>query len=85
MTLMEAACWNEIAGILAHCGGKGGCATCHIHVDQGWRLVIGEPSARETRILRFAIETNEESRLACYIKVSEDMEGLVVWLPVRQF
>ena len=85
VTLMEAAYRNDISGVLGACGGNGGCATCHVYVDREWHSVIDERSARETRTLRYALETNEESRLACYIKVSENMEGLMVRVPGRQF
>lgn len=84
-SLMEAARRNGVPGILAACGGRGGCATCHVHVDPRWKAVMDERSANERRTLLFAVQPGEESRLACFIKVSDLMDGLIVRLPERQY
>jgi 2Fe-2S ferredoxin len=36
-------------------------------------------------MLDFAFEVREESRLSCQIKVSPDLDGLVVQVPDKQF
>lgn len=85
MSLMEAAYRNHIEAILADCGGDGGCATCHVYIDRRWQHLTGERSVRERSALRFALHVRDESRLACYINITEEMDGLVVGMPESQF
>ena len=83
-TVMETAIKNAIPGIEAECGGACACATCHVYVDEAWREKTGEPSPMEEDMLDFAFEVKPNSRLSCQIKVSEDLDGLVVTTPARQ-
>jgi 2Fe-2S ferredoxin len=85
LTVMEGAVLHDIAGILADCGGDGGCATCHVYVEEAWRSRTGECSRGERATLRFALKTDQRSRLACQIIVTDELDGLVVHLPERQF
>ena len=82
MTVMEAAVKNSIPGIAAECGGACACATCHVYVDEAWREKTGQP---EEDMLDFAFDIRPESRLSCQIKVTEDLDGLVVRIPDKQF
>ncbi|RFB91360.1 2Fe-2S ferredoxin [Rhizobium leguminosarum bv. trifolii] len=77
-SLMETAVANSIAGVDADCGGACACATCHVYVDPTWVDRIGAASGMEVDLLEFANEPNERSRLSCQIKVTADMDGLVV-------
>ena len=83
-TVMEAALRNAIPGIEAECGGACACATCHVYVDEAWREKVGEPSPMEEDMLDFAYDRQPSSRLSCQIKVSEDLDGLVVTTPEKQ-
>ncbi len=85
MTVMEAAVKNSVPGIEAECGGACACATCHVYVDDAWREKTGEPSEMEEDMLDFAFEVRESSRLSCQIKVVEELDGLVVRTPEKQF
>jgi len=85
MTVMEAAKLALVPGIEAECGGACACATCHVYVDGEWRDKTGEPSQMEEDMLDFAFDVREESRLSCQIKVTEELEGLVVYVPEKQF
>jgi 2Fe-2S ferredoxin len=85
ITVMEAAKLNLVAGIEAECGGACACATCHVYVEEAWRQKTGGPSQMEEDMLDFAFEVREESRLSCQIKVSPDLDGLVVQVPDKQF
>jgi ferredoxin, 2Fe-2S len=79
-TLLEAARLHDIA-IEGACGGAMACATCHIHVEEGWfdRL----PSARpeEADMLDFAQSLAPTSRLGCQIRVGPAEDGIVVRVP----
>jgi 2Fe-2S ferredoxin len=85
MTVMEAARKELVAGIEAECGGACSCATCHVYVDDAWREKVGPPSQMEEDMLDFAFDVRASSRLSCQIKVSEELDGLVVSVPEKQF
>lgn len=85
MTVMEAAVKNSVPGIEAECGGACSCATCHVYVDEAWRKATGEPEEMEEDMLDFAFDVRDSSRLSCQIKITEEMDGLVVHLPEKQF
>ena len=46
-TVMETALRNDVASIVAECGGSCTCATCLVHVDEEWFAVVGPPSSEE--------------------------------------
>ena len=84
LSVMEGAVKNNIPGIDADCGGACACATCHVYVDESWRGKTGEKSAMEESMLDFAENVEENSRLSCQIKVSDDLDGLTVRMPESQ-
>ena len=65
-------------------GGACACATCHVYVDEQWRDKTGTPSAMEESMLDFAENVEPNSRLSCQIKVSDELDGLVVRMPESQ-
>jgi 2Fe-2S ferredoxin len=83
-TVMETAIRNKVPGIVAECGGACSCATCHVHVDEAWIEKVGPPSPMEEDMLDFAFDVRPNSRLSCQIKVSDELDGLVVRTPERQ-
>jgi len=83
-TVMETALRNQIGGIVAECGGACTCATCLVHVDEAWSAKVGPPSAEEEDMLDFGFDVRPNSRLSCQIKVSDELDGLVVSTPERQ-
>jgi 2Fe-2S ferredoxin len=66
--------------ILAQCGGSCACATCHVYVDQAWKAKLPEPSEEEIGMLDGAFDVKENSRLACQIFFTKDLDGLQVTL-----
>ena len=77
-TVMEVATRNGVPGIEADCGGSCSCATCHVYIDDAFRDLVGPPNANEEMMLEFAEEVRPESRLSCQIKISDDLDGLIV-------
>jgi ferredoxin, 2Fe-2S len=85
LTVMEAAKANMIEGIEAECGGACACATCHVYVDTAWTSKVGKASEMEADMLDFAFDVRDESRLSCQIKVTSELDGLVLRVPAKQF
>ena len=83
-SLMEAASRHSMPGILAECGGACACATCHVLVDGEWIDRLPAASALETSMLEFVEGQEATSRLSCQIKVTDEMNGLKVRVPVEQ-
>lgn len=84
-SLMEAAVQNDIAGIVAECGGGCACATCHVYVDASSVANLPAIGDMEGDMLECtAAPRLPNSRLSCQIKMSAELDGLVVTLPDRQ-
>ena len=84
-TVMEGAIQNDVDGILAECGGGCACATCHVYVGESFLDKITPVSDVEADMLEcVASERKNNSRLACQIKVTEALEGLVIEIPEAQ-
>jgi 2Fe-2S ferredoxin len=83
--LMQGAIANGIDGILGECGGSCACATCHCYVDEAWLDKLPAASEGELGMLdNVAAERRPNSRLACQIKATAALEGLIVHLPATQ-
>lgn len=81
-SLMQGATANGIDGILGECGGSCACATCHCYVEESRLGELPPPSENELAMLEnVAAERRPGSRLACQIKATAALEGLVVTLP----
>lgn len=83
-TVMETALKNGVPEIEAECGGACACATCHVYVEEPWLEKTGGPSPMEEDMLDFGYEVQPNSRLSCQIKVTEELDGMVVRTPRRQ-
>lgn len=84
-SLMKAAVDANITGIEADCGGVLTCATCHVMIDSPWAEKLPKPVADETDMLDFAASPVEAgSRLSCQVRLTPELDGMVVRLPVSQ-
>jgi 2Fe-2S ferredoxin len=83
-TVMEAAMRGSVPGIVAECGGSCTCATCHVYIDEAWLAKTGERSLEEEEQLDNAYDVRGNSRLSCQIKMSEQLDGIVVRTPSYQ-
>ena len=84
-SVMQAAVDNMIEGIVGECGGSCSCATCHVYVDDKWFGKLPPAQEMERDMLECVLEPQENSRLSCQIKVTEELDGLVVRMPESQF
>ena len=84
-SVMQAAVDQSIPGIDGDCGGACACATCHVHVDKTWLPKLPPMSELERGMLDFAFGVDEQSRLACQIKLVPELNGLVVYTPEQQY
>ncbi len=77
MNLMEVCKAYELP-VQGTCGGMALCSTCHVYVlsDHG----LPEMNAAEEEMLDQAFFVKENSRLACQINMTENLEGLKVKL-----
>jgi 2Fe-2S ferredoxin len=83
-SVMEGAVRSLVPGIDADCGGACACATCHVYVDPAWAAALPAKSEMEETMLDFAQAVEPTSRLSCQLRVTSDMDGLVVRVPESQ-
>jgi 2Fe-2S ferredoxin len=85
MSVMQAALNHRVEGILGECGGNCMCATCHVYVEVSFLRRIPLVNENEKFMLSIAAEGPElNSRLSCQIKMTEELDGIIVRLPGRQ-
>lgn len=76
--IMQLAVDNDVEGIDADCGGACSCATCHVHVAPEWAERVGPAGETELEMLEFDGNVTEYSRLSCQLRLSSELDGLVV-------
>jgi 2Fe-2S ferredoxin len=64
----------------AECGGACACATCHVYVADNWVDRIAPAAQQEIDMLDFALAVQENSRLSCQIRLSDEIDGLELTL-----
>lgn len=85
LTVMEGGRDNDVKGMEADCGGACACSTCHVYVDEAWVDRLPGRDPMEEDMLDFAWQPDpRRSRLTCQIKVTPEIEGLVVHMPEKQ-
>ncbi|MBT00799.1 MAG: (2Fe-2S)-binding protein [Oceanospirillaceae bacterium] len=85
MTLMQGALMNGLDGIEGECSGSCACATCHCYVDEAYLGKLPEISENEDELLDSTVsERLPNSRLSCQIRMSDELDGIVVRLPEEQ-
>ena len=84
ITVMEVARQNNVAGVIARCGGACACATCHVYVATAWVAKLGPPEEMEEGMLESAWEPRPNSRLSCQIQVTQKLDGLELTVPAKQ-
>lgn len=85
LSVADAALMNSVKGIEADCGGHCACATCHVYLEDGWFERVPPAEELERHMLDFTIDPRPNSRLACQIRITDELAGLEVHLPARQY
>jgi ferredoxin, 2Fe-2S len=85
MSVMEAALESGVDGIVAECGGNLICATCHVYVDPEQLDRLPAIRIDEDAMLDNTASPREaNSRLSCQLRVTGELDGLVVTVPEEQ-
>ena len=77
MNVMEV-CRSYELPVEGTCGGMALCASCHCYVESNHELP--EPSEDEEDMLDQAFFVEDNSRLGCQIRITEEIDGLKVKL-----
>ena len=88
-SVMETAVKNGVPGIIGECGGFLSCASCHVFVTDEWIDRVGraedvEDETEHVILDDAAAERQSGSRLSCQVKVTDDLNGLVVHVAPEQ-
>jgi 2Fe-2S ferredoxin len=83
-SVMQTARNNMVPGIIGDCGGNCSCATCHGYVDPAWIGKLPPRSEDELVMLDGVMHLEDNSRLTCQIKLTPELDGIVVRLPISQ-
>ena len=84
-SVMQATIDNGIEGIDAECGGACSCATCHCYIDDTWLERVSPAQGMELDLLQVVDEPRDGSRLACQVKVTDELDGVIVSIPESQY
>jgi 2Fe-2S ferredoxin len=85
LSVMQGAVQNRIQGIVAECGGNCACGTCRVYVDEAWREKTGRTSDIEEATMEIRDDPLPGKRLSCQIKVTKELDGLIVTMPNSQY
>ena len=73
--------WDNEIDIEGACEGAMACSTCHVVLDENWFKELDEASEEEEDMLDLVYGLSATSRLGCQIIISEDLDGLTLYLP----
>jgi len=80
MSILEIAHRNKL-DLEGACEGSLACSTCHIIVDEEDFERLQDADDDEEDMLDLAYGLTRTSRLGCQIRITEELDGLVVSLP----
>src|SRR4051794_23943334 len=79
-SVLEIAHHNHIS-LEGACEGSLACSTCHVIVEPEYYAMLDEASEDEEDMLDLAFGLTHTSRLGCQIKMTDELDGLVVSIP----
>ncbi|MBL0338747.1 MAG: ferredoxin family 2Fe-2S iron-sulfur cluster binding protein [Rhodospirillaceae bacterium] len=80
LSLLEVAHRHNI-DLEGACEGSLACSTCHVIIDPTWFESLPEPSEDEEDMLDLAFGVTKTSRLGCQIRLTEELDGIIVRVP----
>ncbi len=81
LNVMELLKINELP-VEGTCGGMAMCASCHVYVVSDH--ILPEKTFDEIAMLEESWDMQDNSRLSCQLKLSEQLEGLTIQLAPEQ-
>lgn len=79
-TLLETANKANVP-LFGGCGGAGVCGTCHVFIDQAFLKKLNKPTLEELDLIDVLPNGNSNSRLACQIIITEELDGMTITIP----
>ena len=83
-SLMEGAFNHQLKGMLAECGGAAACGTCHSYIETDWLERLPMIEDLEEAMLCAIPGRRSNSRLACQVRVTEDLDGIILRIADNQ-
>jgi 2Fe-2S ferredoxin len=84
-SVMRGAVLNNVAGILAECGGGAMCGTCHVYIERAHGVKLPPMyDVENERLFGTAMPRRPNSRLSCQLPATDDLDGLIVRVAERQ-
>lgn len=83
-SLMEAARTAGVDGVIAECSGSMVCGTCHVFLTEAAYAAVGKPTEMEQDMLEWGAEMRPTSRLSCQVSISDELDGTIIEVPLRQ-
>ena len=81
LNVMELLKINELS-VEGTCGGMAMCASCHVYVVSDH--ILPEKTFDEIAMLEESWDMQDNSRLSCQLKLSEQLEGLTIQIAPEQ-
>lgn len=81
-SLLDIAREHEV-DIEGACEGSLACSTCHVIVDSSYFEKLDEPTEEEEDMLDLAFGLTHTSRLGCQVRMTPELDGLVVTVPAE--
>ncbi len=81
LNVMELLKINELP-VEGTCGGMAMCASCHVYVVSDH--ILPEKTFDETAMLEESWDMQDNSRLSCQLKLSQQLEGLTIQIAPEQ-
>ena len=84
-SVMDCALDNGVRGIAAQCGGGCTCSTCHCYIEPPWFDLLSTQIEDECELLTYVEDRRDNSRLTCQIFLTENLDGIEVRIPPRDW